>query len=71
MKLYRIDKLAKRNGAVVKKKHILAKSDQHAVQQAEDSAGSATARRHCLEPRSEDHEQVSEADQKYEGCDCD
>ena len=37
MKLYRIDKLTKRNGAVVKKKHILAKSDRHAVQQAEDS----------------------------------
>jgi hypothetical protein len=37
MKLYRIDKLAKRDGVVVKKKHILAKSDQHAVQQAEDS----------------------------------
>lgn len=37
MKLYRIDKLAKPNGAVVKKKHILANSDKHAVQQAEDS----------------------------------
>ena len=37
MKLYRVDKLAKRDGIVIKKKHILAKSDQHAVQQAEDS----------------------------------
>ena len=38
MKLYRIDKLAKRGGAVIKKKHILAASDRNAVQQAEDSA---------------------------------
>lgn len=37
MKLYRIDKLAKPGGIVVKKKHILASSDRHAVQQAEDS----------------------------------
>jgi hypothetical protein len=37
MRLYRIDKLAKRNGAVVKRKHILAGSDSQAVQQAEDS----------------------------------
>ena len=37
MKLYRVDKLAKPNGMVVKKKHILAASDRHAVAQAEDS----------------------------------
>jgi len=37
MKLYRVDKLAKPNGAVVKKKHILATSDREAVKQAEDS----------------------------------
>jgi hypothetical protein len=37
MKLYRVDKLAKPGGVVVKKKHILANSDQHAVKQAEDS----------------------------------
>lgn len=37
MKVYRVDKLAKPNGIVVKKKHILAKSDGHAVAQAEDS----------------------------------
>jgi hypothetical protein len=37
MKLYRVDKLAKAGGAVIKKKHILAASDKHAVQQAEDS----------------------------------
>ena len=37
MKLYRVDKLAKPGGMVVKKKHILANSDQHAVKQAEDS----------------------------------
>ena len=37
MKLYRVDKLAKRGGVVVKKKHILANSDKHAVKQAEDS----------------------------------
>ena len=37
MKLYRVDKLAKRGGVVVKKKHILAPSDKAAVQQAEDS----------------------------------
>ena len=38
MKLYRVDKLAKRGGVVVKKKHILAASDSEAVQQAEASA---------------------------------
>jgi hypothetical protein len=37
MKLYRVDKLAKPNGVVVKKKHILAQSDGEAVKQAEDS----------------------------------
>ena len=37
MKLYRIDKLAKAGGTVIKKKHILAPSDRAAVQQAEDS----------------------------------
>ena len=37
MKLYRVDKLAKRGGVVIKKKHILAASDAEAVQQAEDS----------------------------------
>jgi hypothetical protein len=37
MKLYRIEKLAKHNGAVIKKKHILAQSDRHAVLRAEDS----------------------------------
>ncbi|HEY0626184.1 MAG TPA: hypothetical protein VGD10_05565 [Allosphingosinicella sp.] len=37
MKLYRIDKLAKRDGAVVKKKHVLAASDKDAVQQASHS----------------------------------
>jgi len=37
MKLYRIDKLAKHAGIVVKKKHILAASDAQAVQRAEDS----------------------------------
>jgi hypothetical protein len=37
MKLYRVDKLAKRGGAVIKKKHILAKSDDEAVKRAEDS----------------------------------
>ena len=38
MKLYRVDKLAKAGGAVVKKKHILAPTDKAAVQQAGDSA---------------------------------
>jgi hypothetical protein len=37
MKLYRIDKLAKPNGMVVKNKHILANSDAQAVKQAGDS----------------------------------
>lgn len=37
MKLYRVDKLAKPGGAIVKKKHILAPSDKEAVQQATDS----------------------------------
>lgn len=38
MKLYRVNKLAKRGGAIIKKKHILANSDGEAVRQAEDSA---------------------------------
>lgn len=38
MKLYRVNKLAKPGGVVVKKKHILALSDEQAVRQAEDSA---------------------------------
>lgn len=38
MKLYRINKLAKAGGAIIKKKHILARSDSDAVQQASDSA---------------------------------
>ena len=37
MKLYRVNKLAKRNGMVIKKKHILASSDRDAVQQAQNS----------------------------------
>jgi hypothetical protein len=37
MKLYRVDKLAKLGGMVIKKKHILAASDRQAVQQAENS----------------------------------
>jgi hypothetical protein len=38
MKLYRVDKLAKRGGVVIKKKHILAPSDRAAVKQAEESS---------------------------------
>lgn len=37
VKLYRVNKLAKPGGVVVKKKHILADNDSHAVKQAEDS----------------------------------
>lgn len=37
MKLYRIDKLTKPGGAVVKKKHVLAGSDKQAVDVARDS----------------------------------
>ena len=37
MKLYRVNKLAKPGGVVVKKKHILAATDHQAVKQAEDS----------------------------------
>jgi propanediol utilization protein len=37
MKLCRVDKLAKRNGIVIKKQHILAHSDHEAVKRAEDS----------------------------------
>lgn len=37
MKLYRVDKLTKPGGHVMKKKHILAASDRQAVRQAEDS----------------------------------
>ena len=38
MKLYRINKLKKPGGAVVKKHHVLASSDKEAVRRAEDSA---------------------------------
>jgi hypothetical protein len=37
MKLYRVDKLAKPGGVVIKKKHILAASDHQAVKAAEES----------------------------------
>jgi hypothetical protein len=37
MKLYRINKLAKAGGIVVKKKDVLAASDEQAVQHAADS----------------------------------
>lgn len=37
MKLYRIDKLTKPGGTVVKKKHVLAVGDRQAVEQARDS----------------------------------
>jgi hypothetical protein len=37
VKLYRINKLARRGGAVVKKKDVLAASDREAVQRAADS----------------------------------
>ena len=37
MKLYRIDKLAKPGGIVLKKRHILANSDRLAVKEAQDS----------------------------------
>jgi len=37
MKLYRIDKLAKLGGMVLKRKHILADSDRQAVAHAENS----------------------------------
>jgi len=38
MKLYRVNKLAKPGGVVVKKKDILASSDKQAVQHAADSS---------------------------------
>jgi hypothetical protein len=37
MKLYRVNKLAKPDGIVVKKKDILASSDSEAVERAADS----------------------------------
>jgi len=37
MKLYRVNKLTKPGGHVIKKKHILATSDGQAVEQAADS----------------------------------
>jgi hypothetical protein len=37
MKLYRVDKLVRAGGAIIKKKHILASSDREAIRQAEDS----------------------------------
>ena len=38
MKLYRIDKLTKLGGMIIKRKHVLAASDREAVQRASDSA---------------------------------
>lgn len=38
MKLYRIDKLSRPNGMVIKKKHIFAATDGQAVEQAAQSA---------------------------------
>lgn len=37
MKLYRINKLTKPGGALIKKKHVLAASDRQAVQDATGS----------------------------------
>ena len=37
MKLYRVNKLARAGGIIIKKKHILAASDKDAVRQANDS----------------------------------
>ena len=37
MKLYRVNKLAKPGGAVVKTKHVLASNDRQAVADARDS----------------------------------
>lgn len=37
MKLYRIDKLSRRDGSTLKKRHILAESDRRAVEEAAQS----------------------------------
>ena len=37
MKHYRVNKLAKPGGAIIKKKDILASSDKHAIQHAAES----------------------------------
>ena len=37
VKLYRINKLAKPGGAVIKKKHVLASTDRQAVAEARES----------------------------------
>lgn len=37
MKLYRINKLARQGGAVIKKQHVLAATDKQAVEDARDS----------------------------------
>lgn len=37
MKLYRINKVTKPGGLIIKKKHVLASSDGDAVRQASDS----------------------------------
>jgi len=37
MKLYRVDKLTKPGGAVVKTKHVLARNDKQAVNDARES----------------------------------
>jgi hypothetical protein len=42
VKLYRIDKVARLGGAVLKKKHVLASSDKEAIKRAEDSADCPT-----------------------------
>ena len=37
MKLYRIDKLTRPGGVVVRKKHVLATNDRQAIEDAQDS----------------------------------
>lgn len=37
MKLYRIDKLARPGGVIIKKKHVLAASDRQAIEVARSS----------------------------------
>jgi hypothetical protein len=42
VKLYRIDKVARLGGIVLKKKHVLARSDNEAIKTAENSADCPT-----------------------------
>ena len=51
VKLYRIDKVVRLGGAVLKRRHVLANSNNEAVKRAEDSADCPTCEVHAEDGR--------------------